>query len=101
MRITITASAYRHRIKAWEIRSVLEYPEYARQLAPRHPWAQPWLFAGRIRREPPLEILADLADPDDALAFHAMLLRVSTAVVVEIDKYHPELFATIADYQRE
>jgi hypothetical protein len=36
----------------------------------------------------------------EAVAFHAMLLRMSQAVAAEIDKYHPELFAAIVDYQR-
>lgn len=80
--------------------ATMEYAEYVRQLAPRRPGSVPFLYAGRISNEPPIEVVADFADPDEIVVFHAMLLRRSQAVEAEIDVYHPDLFDAIVDYQR-
>jgi len=98
--IRIEEAARRHGIEDWEIRAIIEYPECRIRLTPRRAGADPHLFAGRIYDQPPLEIIANLADEDAWTAFHAMLLRRSTALEADMDRLAPGLFAAIVDHQR-
>lgn len=76
MRLIILASATRHGITEEEIRAVLSYPVLRTRLTPRLPGAVPHLFIGKFDEDEPLiEVIADLADPDEWIAFHAMMLR--------------------------
>lgn len=79
MQITILECAKRHGIAEDEIRAVLSYPVFRIRIAPRQEGADPYLFIGSYdENEPLLEVIADLVDPDQWIAFHAMMLRPST-----------------------
>lgn len=55
---------------------MVSYPTLRMQLTPRLPEAVPYLFIGNFDTEEPLiEVIADLADPDEWVVFHAMMLR--------------------------
>ncbi|MCH9734091.1 MAG: hypothetical protein K0U78_05990 [Actinomycetia bacterium] len=100
MEISIEDSARKHGIEDWEIRATIEYPEYRIRLRPRRGGVQPHLFSGRIDNEPPIEVIANLADEQVWESFHAMLLRRSTALAAAMDQLAPGLFNAIVDHQR-
>jgi hypothetical protein len=76
VRITILECAGKHGITEEEIRAVVSYPLLRTQLTPRLPEAVPYLFIGNFDEDQPLiEVIADLADPDEWVVFHAMMLR--------------------------
>ncbi|SKV05507.1 Uncharacterised protein [Mycobacteroides abscessus subsp. bolletii] len=78
MRIEILPSALKHGITEAEIRTVIAYPDLRVTLASRTIDfdSAPVLHIGRPdSNEPHLEVIADLIDPTNAIAFHAMMLR--------------------------
>jgi hypothetical protein len=83
VRILIFDSARRHGITADEIRNAIEYPMWTTRVVARIPGTEPRLYIGRrTDTEPPIEVLADTAT-DECVAFHAMMLRLST--LAELD----------------
>jgi hypothetical protein len=45
--------------------------------------------------------MVDLADTDEIVVFHAMMLRLSTAVAVGLDLRHPDLIDEIVHQRLE
>ncbi|MFI1241490.1 hypothetical protein [Nocardia salmonicida] len=79
MRIIILECAKQHSVTEDEIRAVLSYPVFRIRVAPRQVGADPYLFIGKYdENEPLFEVVADLADPEEWITFHAMMLRPST-----------------------
>ncbi|MGQ4601375.1 hypothetical protein [Nocardia sp. R6R-6] len=79
MRITILKCAKRHGVMEDEIRAALSYPVLRMRIAPRQDGTDPYLFIGSYdENEPLLEVIADLVESDEWVAFHAMMLRAST-----------------------
>ncbi len=102
MRITILDAALDHGIEPEEIRAVIEYPLDRTPLAARKPGSVPVLFIGKYTdNEPPIEVVADLAGAGEAVAFHGMMLRVSTAIAVGLHLRQPELVAQIVGQRPE
>ena len=92
VRVTILDAALWHSIEPDEIRAVVEYPIDRTQLQPRIAGAVPWLYIGKYDEgEPPIEVIADLANPDEVVVFHAMMLRLATALAVGLPDRHPQL----------
>ncbi|GAA5066909.1 hypothetical protein [Nocardia callitridis] len=79
MQIAILECTRRHGVTDDEIRAVLSYPVFRIRIAPRQEGSDPYLFIGSYDEDEPLiEVIADLADPDKWIAFHAMMLRPAT-----------------------
>ena len=99
MRIEIRGSATEHGITPDEIRAVLTFPALRLTLAPRQPNSKPMLHIGPVApNEPWIEVIADLAIPDVAEVFHAMMLRRSTFAVAR--RFAPDLKPTFARQRR-
>lgn len=78
MRITITPSARQHGITGDEIRTVLAYFALRISLPAKREGAVLFLHIGPASANAPyIEVLADMADEDEAVVFHAMMLRRS------------------------
>ena len=102
VRITILDAALWHSVEPEEIRAVVEYPLDRTPLNPRLPGTRPWLYIGKFdENEPPIEVMVDLADTDEIVVFHAMMLRLSTAVAVGLDLRHPDLIDEIVHQRPE
>lgn len=87
MRIKTTPSAAGHGITDAEIRAVISFPALRLGLVARHPNALPVLFIGpAAENQPWMEVIADLADPDVAVAFHAMMLRTALVASLGIEE---------------
>lgn len=85
MRIEIKASAHQHGITDDEIRATITYPALRVPLTARRPGARPFLYtAPAAPNQPWIEIIADHANPDLIIAFHAMMLRPTTVTGLAI-----------------
>lgn len=99
MRIEIWGSATEHGITPDEIRAVVTFPALRLTLAPRRPNSTPMLYIGpSAANEPWIEVIADMAIPDIAEVFHAMMLRRSTFSVAH--RFAPGLKPTFARQRR-
>ena len=99
MRIEIRGSATEHGITPDEIRAVLTFPALRLTLAPRQPNSTPMLYIGPVaHNEPWIEVIADLAIPEVAEVFHAMMLRRSTFAAAR--RFAPYLKPTFARQRR-
>lgn len=64
----------------------MSYPLLRTQVTPRLPGAVPYFFIGNFDEdEPLLEVIADLADPDEWVVFHAMMLRQETIRQLQLE----------------
>ncbi len=78
MRIEITTSARQHGITGDEIRAVLTYFALRISVPAKREGAVLFLHIGPATDNSPyLEVLADFADENTAVVFHAMMLRPS------------------------
>jgi len=99
MRIEIRGSATEHGITPDEIRAVVTFPALRLTLAPRRPNSTPVLYVGPAApNEPWIEVIADMAIPEVAEVFHAMMLRRSTFAAAR--RFAPDLKPTFARQRR-
>lgn len=82
----IRPSARAHLITDEEIKTVIAYPALRVGLAPRRANTAPVLFIGPAAdNQPWIEVIADLADPNVAEVFHAMMLRSGLITLLSLD----------------
>lgn len=99
VRIEFRGSATEHGITPGEIRAVLTFPALRLTLAPRRPNSTPVLHIGSAApNEPWIEVIADMAIPEVAEVFHAMMLRRSTFAAASL--FAPDLKPTFARQRR-
>lgn len=99
VRIDIRASAADHGITPDEVRAVVTFPALRLTLAPRRPNSAPMLFVGPAApNEPWIEVIADMAIPEVAEVFHAMMLRRSTFSAAR--RFAPDLKPTFTRQRR-
>ncbi|TXH10982.1 MAG: hypothetical protein E6R04_03255 [Spirochaetes bacterium] len=98
MRIEFTGRRwFVHNITEEEIRSVLEFPLVRWRLTARIAGSDPFMFVGRYDdNEPPIEVGAEPVTSEHWVVFHAMMLRVGTALDGGLDRTHPEVVRDIA-----
>ncbi|MBS9535226.1 hypothetical protein KIH27_16685 [Mycobacterium sp. M1] len=84
------------------MRAVIEYPIFVSRVERRRPDSDPHIFIGRFdENEPPIEVGADRLSARHWLVFHAMMLRLSIAKELGLDRTHPELVRDIAAQRTE
>lgn len=99
MRIDIRASATAHGVTPDEIRAVVTFPALRLALAPRRPDSTPMLYVGPAApNEPWIEVIVDMAIPEVAEVFHAMMLRRSTFAAAS--RFAPDLKPTFVRQRR-
>ena len=88
-----------HGITPDEVRAVVTFPTLRLTLAPRRPNSAPMLYVGPAApNEPWIEVIADMAIPEVAEVFHAMMLRRSTFSAAR--RFAPDLKPTFTRQRR-
>lgn len=80
----------------------MEHPIVRWRLTARIPGSDPFMFVGRYNdNEPAIEVGAEPVTDEHWVVFHAMMLRVGTAVDGGLDRTHPEVVKDIASQRGE
>ena len=89
MRIAIVASALAHGITTDEIRTVINnYDLRVSVVSNLYDDADDYFYVGRAAvNQPHIEVIADHIDPNEAVVFHAMMLRPSNVKNMGLDLF--------------